>query len=289
MATSGSRHRLGIRGHSSAPPVWQLTFEKNSCYGLIISHGFNDAMSTTHAFIIKAKNTTRKAIVRSGIDQRRLKKLWRPLWSRYVERTAPCVFVHIPKCAGTSVAHAVGMYGISHSTAADWRAHLGPDRFDARFRFAIVRHPVDRLISQVMWQSIVSRDFAVRYDTAADFDEAEDVNARIDAAVRTLLADSEDFRERFSMIRRIAVDGVNAMNFVGRFERLDEALAEVGRHVPVTVRDLPALKKIGDRTKKRVVLQPALVDELAEILREDFAAFDYEPTATKFEIAPRWT
>ena len=83
------------------------------------------------------------------------------------------VFVHIHKCAGTSVEMALGKLlrhndfvigstksgeknqeffkkatGLNkHSTALEARRWMGEDMFSKCFKFAFVRHPVDRLLS----------------------------------------------------------------------------------------------------------------------------------------------
>ena len=83
------------------------------------------------------------------------------------------VFVHIHKCAGTSVEMALGkmlrhndlVFGSTksgeknqeffkkaiglnkHSTAAEARGWMGEDMWGKCFKFAFVRHPVDRLLS----------------------------------------------------------------------------------------------------------------------------------------------
>ncbi|APE01657.1 hypothetical protein BM526_07250 [Alteromonas mediterranea] len=61
-----------------------------------------------------------------------------------------CIFIHIPKAAGTSVLHA-----LSGSTKHVQRDHCSAfnfksadkKRFERSFKFAFVRHPVDRLLS----------------------------------------------------------------------------------------------------------------------------------------------
>ncbi|WP_448546881.1 sulfotransferase family 2 domain-containing protein [Thalassotalea fusca] len=67
---------------------------------------------------------------------------YKPFTHRY-----KCIFIHIPKSAGTSVLHTLG------DTGARWHVswlhfrRAAPDKFNKYFRFSIVRHPVSRLYS----------------------------------------------------------------------------------------------------------------------------------------------
>lgn len=62
-------------------------------------------------------------------------------------RHAGCVFVHIPKAAGTSVATAVIGRRAGHYTADELKFVMGAEEFDSLFSFAVTRHPMDRLVS----------------------------------------------------------------------------------------------------------------------------------------------
>lgn len=62
------------------------------------------------------------------------------------------VFIHVPKTGGTSVWFHVAKpdgipTNITHWRAVDWRQYMGVGRFDAAFKFAVIRDPYDRLIS----------------------------------------------------------------------------------------------------------------------------------------------
>ena len=87
-----------------------------------------------------------------------------------------CIFVHIPKCAGTSIEHALGMHGpneeigikpfihtctdqehlfgkgAQHYTIQEIRSIIYPEVFDSYFKFGMVRNPWDRLVSHFAWR-----------------------------------------------------------------------------------------------------------------------------------------
>jgi len=56
------------------------------------------------------------------------------------------IFIHVPKSAGTSVAQALYGRSVTHHTA-DFFRECNPKKFDEYFSFAIVRNPLDRLVS----------------------------------------------------------------------------------------------------------------------------------------------
>jgi hypothetical protein len=56
------------------------------------------------------------------------------------------IFIHVPKCAGSSVSNALYGRKVPHFTGVNYKK-VYPEHFKSSFTFAFVRHPVDRLIS----------------------------------------------------------------------------------------------------------------------------------------------
>ncbi len=59
-----------------------------------------------------------------------------------------CIFIHIPKTAGSSIREVLygSIYGGSHATAREFQI-LFPEEFQSYYKFAVVRNPWERLVS----------------------------------------------------------------------------------------------------------------------------------------------
>jgi len=78
------------------------------------------------------------------------------------------LLIHIPKTAGVSITEVVGKPdgvpdNVTHGCAAGWCSYLGPERFRNAVRFAVVRHPFDRVRSA--WHFLRSQTESHRYWT----------------------------------------------------------------------------------------------------------------------------
>src|SRR4051812_39230730 len=68
-----------------------------------------------------------------------------------------CIFVHIPKTAGNSVNRVFGIGWQDHKDLQRYHAELPAELFATYFKFAIVRNPWDRLLSDYNYQVKKSR------------------------------------------------------------------------------------------------------------------------------------
>jgi len=228
-----------------------------------------------------------KRYARTVLSSTGLQPLWHkrvtPIWERYIELTAPCVFVHIPKTAGTSLAHALGMHGISHSSATEWRDHIGIDRFHSQFRFSIVRHPIDRLISGRLWRlarGVSEEHFARDYARPAAVAMDERTVDALNDELRRLLSDPTWVESR-RMRKLLDVDGAIGVDYVGKFEDMESAVAEISRHAPFK-RDLPKLKSISKESKQKLSLDYDIMLIFEKKFEEDFSCFGYDPKETVY-------
>jgi len=154
---------------------------------------------------------------------------------------------------------------LQHATAREVRSLLPPD-CAGYFSFAFVRNPWDRMVSTFsrMDGHMAWRAFEAGYDLrGATFDEFVEV-ARVFRHVHLqpqaqILCDE---------------NGACGVDFLGRFDRLDQDFAVVAERLGVTVRlerhnsssHEDYRKHYNDRSRRLV----------AELYREDIEAFGYE-------------
>lgn len=79
-----------------------------------------------------------------------------------------CIFIHIPKCAGTSIEQFIkdhgrndlqfiGLYqnrSLHHLTAIELKIIIKEQIFHHYYKFSVVRNPYDRLLSEYYWTPI---------------------------------------------------------------------------------------------------------------------------------------
>lgn len=89
----------------------------------------------------------------SPVACRTSRALWRNVWHKSpiptVVNGRDLLFIHIPKCAGTSVAHMLGYNGFNHFPAFAF-FHTDRPRFKSAISFSVMRNPIDRLRSAVL-------------------------------------------------------------------------------------------------------------------------------------------
>jgi hypothetical protein len=72
-----------------------------------------------------------------------------------------CIFIHIPKTAGASIALSLFNEPPRHVHYRDFEI-ANPDKFRRYFKFAFVRNPWDRLVSSYFYFAVAERTMTIR-------------------------------------------------------------------------------------------------------------------------------
>jgi len=154
-----------------------------------------------------------------------------------------------------------------HLPAAIMRDLVGEARWSRLFTFGFVRNPWDRFVSFYHYQKerYGRADVRERHPSRATFfDRATDFETFVRIFER-------DGRTMTSMLA--GDDGALLVDFVGRYERLDEDLAVISRRVGTAIRpphlnrsEHPPYRELYSRRARAIV---------ADLYAEDIANFDY--------------
>lgn len=198
-----------------------------------------------------------------------------------------CIFVHIPRCGGTSVESIIwpgrrtpeelwmgfvdphhNKYqtgALQHLLARQIRQEIGESRFSSYFKFAIVRNPFDRLVSQFAY-----------------------MGRRQDLRAFAGMPASASFADYLALIRGVRhvqwepqtsflyeVDGTLLVDFVGRFEHLAEDMAVAFERLGLNNAELPHLNR-SRRAPYQDYYTPDLQRQVSEMYATDLHRFGYE-------------
>nr|WP_136251736.1 sulfotransferase family 2 domain-containing protein [Ningiella ruwaisensis] len=166
-----------------------------------------------------------------------------------------CIFVHIPKCAGTSISNVFSdghpifstsnydefslkyMKGrnLEHSTAKKIRL-LAPFRFRRYFKFAFVRNPFDRMVSEYKWRK--TWDDQMNEKSFSD-----------------MLKDIPVYRKQkkphFFTAKSFLTDrrGNLIVDYIGKFENIDNDFEEIAKRIGIA-KTLPKKNVTASESQK---------------------------------------
>lgn len=167
----------------------------------------------------------------------------------------PFYFIHINKCAGTSIRQALrigfgdhqcdreGCCNIdlkgkewsqqpAHETAAMARRRLGNEDWEKHYTFSMVRNPFDRVVSQYEYRIRTNRH-GLR-DRGISFDEFVELlyvaRKAPDMQEEKWIAPCYDWLSDIVGTRRQLI-----VDFIGRFEALEKSWIEICRNVGIVV------------------------------------------------------
>jgi hypothetical protein len=206
---------------------------------------------------------------------------YRRLQERRAELLAPldrhrCLFVHIPKCAGTAVS--IGLFGqpIGHHTLRYFRYVYAKHEFDGYFKFTFVRNPWDRVVSAFHYLGEEQRygvDRRWRDEHLSCYQGFEDF-------VMTGLHRPEvlrwfHFTPQWDYVS-VPWSSKSPVDFVGRYENLPHDFGVVAERLGLSAK--LAVRNQGRERKAdyRSYYSPASRQKVADVYARDIREFGYE-------------
>lgn len=208
-----------------------------------------------------------------------------PLYQyRKGEQERTLLFIHVPKTGGTSIEaffRGIGFTGYFDPPTYmpvrpylkvppahyDYAALTRLFNLDSLYSFAIVRHPVKRMISEYKWNVEKSTDAA----KISHMDFGQYLRLRLEQYRR----DDNVAAGHFKPQVRFVGDKVSK---IFKYEAgLDSIVRHVLRDVGLNSEGLPPLPTINNSTSRTVVPTASDLALIGEVYAEDFAAFGYSP------------
>ena len=185
----------------------------------------------------------------------------------YIRYRMSYVFVHINKTGGSSVERALGL-PFQHMTALELRDLLGPKRWDARFSFAFVRNPWDKVVSHYHYRIKTNQTGL----GASPMPFREWVVLAYGEGDPALHDQPRMFMPQYRWLSDQR--GRQIVDFVGRFERLNEDFAEVCSRLGVEA-SLPHLKKSKHRDYREYYDDESR-EVIGRVFEGDLSRYGYE-------------
>ena len=187
-----------------------------------------------------------------------------------------CIFIHIPKVAGTSINEAIYGRTLGHYSAQTIKARF-PRLYERCFVFSFVRNPWDRAVSAYRFaKKGRTETMGVRNPSQYQIPEFESFERFV---IEWLSCrDTSQLDYIFQPQHHFVTDrhGVVMVDFLGRFENLDSDIAVVnerlGREI-VLPRINVTCRSPGYVSEYK---SQELIDLVGEIYQEDIHMFKYE-------------
>jgi len=195
--------------------------------------------------------------------------IYQPCFDRH-----QALFIHVPKSAGRSIVRGLfDVKSVEHAPA-DWYQQLDPERFERYFKFTFVRNPWDRAVSAYTYlknggsaASPEDARWAQFVNRFSCFDEFVSNWMNEDNIMRNAL---------FTPHHKFLDDmfGQPCMDFVGRFENLEQDFAHIAEKLKVPGQ-LPHLNKSREKPYQDFYTQ-STKDIVALLYRRDIEQYEYE-------------
>ncbi len=155
-----------------------------------------------------------------------------------IYHTYRTIFIHIPKTGGNSVSAAFGFGWAAHTDIGQYARTLRPEVFRGYFKFAVVRNPWERMLSEYLFQRRKRRPSREKPFIVDEWGAIRSFRSWVQVALSspTLFpgvnwaGDVSPHIHRWSpQLDWISVDGDVAVDFVARAERLATDFEEIRR------------------------------------------------------------
>ncbi len=194
-----------------------------------------------------------------------------------------CIHVHIPKTAGQSIraflnpgASNAEAFPSDYANSGPRAAHLTVSEMMANdldglckkyFKFAFIRNPWDRAVSEYLWRQKRKTD-RVAFDTFESF---------LMGALEGWEYRGDDVRHMMSQKAFVTSESGNLLvDFIGRFENFNVDMAEVCQCIGVSFQDFPRINESNKVARSNAFYTPETRELVHRLWGEDIDYFEYD-------------
>jgi hypothetical protein len=188
-----------------------------------------------------------------------------------------CIFVHIPKCAGISIAYTLfGNLAGGHLSIMDYQRAFTKTEFRNFFKFTIVRNPWDRFVSAYLFLRRGGRNEVDLRWAQENLTPYNDFKGFITGWLNGEKAlKSQHFKPQYTYLC-LPGSSTPEVDFIGRYEQLDQDFEFVQKRLGQEVKRLPHLNKTEEKRDYRSYYDEYSKSLIAEVYQEDIELFDYD-------------
>lgn len=198
------------------------------------------------------------------------------------------LFVHVPKTGGTSISFMLNEYsrgrcedfGGQHDIVFMAYKQMADMDFTKRFKFGFVRNPFDREVSNYFFHAVANNQLSISFEDWVKwrYDEMYDSVSIIQFPDRDTYYYNKGFAKTPQIGFFVDNKGNNLMDFIGRFETIEQDWATVAEKLGMPTVVLPRDNVSHDRDSVdyRKYYTPEVVDIITKAHALDLQIFNYD-------------
>jgi chondroitin 4-sulfotransferase 11 len=185
------------------------------------------------------------------------------------------IFIHIPKTAGTSISSVLNPFceelypSIKHSNAVKIKEKFGSDIWNEYFKFTFIRNPYERLLS---WYNMIEKNM-----WRPNLFQSH-IKKNIHSFSEFIMDDKHPIginklpQQRISQFKIISENGRVIVDFVGRYENLNEDFNYICNKLNIPQTHLPHINKF-DHDHYMNYYTKEMISEVNSFAEADFIHF----------------
>ncbi|MGJ8676102.1 MAG: sulfotransferase family 2 domain-containing protein [Akkermansiaceae bacterium] len=195
-----------------------------------------------------------------------------------------CIFIHVPKTAGTSVYKSLQLNKSHHYSLKDYESFINPFFYKRLMKFAIVRHPFSRFVSLYNYARLeesehhsASNPDSAPYGKHLDYDilKSSNISQAVDLLIAGKLRHDLSFNHWQPQTTWTIDSKGQIPDLIGKLENLDDFVIEVRKKMGIHL-NLEHANKSSASDKTTDTLSRDDKEKLYNFYKNDFIHFGYD-------------